>query len=302
VLHGVDKVQANDRAPHSEPGLAGRYIERPGDASINVENLVNEIVWVDDDEIPEHFLALLQRKPGLVLVEDVEGGIVVHGLDSSRRLIPAESTRGHVTTAPVDQAAAPANHELAGGRVLLSVVYGWQYRKSEPCIPRAELGNQVEDQDLREWISKLGHEEHELFRQEAQGGVTDAMRKRGRELEEYLDQCWDLLRQRRANHDALSEEKEMAKVIFELHLGWPLHERLPELVPVSLKLTGTGDDTKCSNAGPRSASYAYDARDRLVNTYDGHGGHRLGIHARLVSSRELPTEPISFESAHAQHR
>jgi RHS repeat-associated protein len=40
----------------------------------------------------------------------------------------------------------------------------------------------------------------------------------------------------------------------------------------SLKLTGTGDDTKCSSASPCSASYAYDARDRLVNTYDGHGG------------------------------
>ena len=30
----------------------------------------------------QSFLALLQRKPGLVIVEDVKGGIVVHGLDS----------------------------------------------------------------------------------------------------------------------------------------------------------------------------------------------------------------------------
>ena len=60
----------------------------------------------------------------------------------------------------------------------------------------------MEDQDLREWIRKLVHEEQELFQEEAQGGATDAMRKRGRELEEYLDQCWDLLRQRRAKRTA----------------------------------------------------------------------------------------------------
>lgn len=60
----------------------------------------------------------------------------------------------------------------------------------------------MEDQDLREWIRNLVHEEHELFREEAQGGASDAKRKRRRELEEYLDQCWDLLRQRRAKRTA----------------------------------------------------------------------------------------------------
>jgi thioredoxin-like negative regulator of GroEL len=60
----------------------------------------------------------------------------------------------------------------------------------------------MEDQDLREWIRKLVHEEHELFRQEAQGAATYAQRERMREIEEYLDQCWDLLRQRRAKRTA----------------------------------------------------------------------------------------------------
>jgi len=60
----------------------------------------------------------------------------------------------------------------------------------------------MEDQDLREWIQKLVHEEHELFRQEAQGDTSDSQRKRRRDLEEYLDQCWDLLRQRRAKRTA----------------------------------------------------------------------------------------------------
>ena len=60
----------------------------------------------------------------------------------------------------------------------------------------------MDDQDLRERIYKLVHEEHELFRQEAQGAATYAQRERMREIEENLDQCWDLLRQRRAKRTA----------------------------------------------------------------------------------------------------
>lgn len=60
----------------------------------------------------------------------------------------------------------------------------------------------MEDQDVREWIGKLVDEEHELFRQVAQGRAGQAKRERRRELEEYLDQCWDLLRQRRAKRIA----------------------------------------------------------------------------------------------------
>jgi hypothetical protein len=60
----------------------------------------------------------------------------------------------------------------------------------------------MDDQELRKRIRKLVHEEHELFRQEAQGAATYAQRERMREVEEYLDQCWDLLRQRRAKRTA----------------------------------------------------------------------------------------------------
>ena len=60
----------------------------------------------------------------------------------------------------------------------------------------------MDDQDLRERIRKLVHEEHELFRKEAQGAATYAQRERMREIDEYLDQCWDLLRQRRAKRTA----------------------------------------------------------------------------------------------------
>jgi hypothetical protein len=59
----------------------------------------------------------------------------------------------------------------------------------------------MEDQDLRERIHKLVHEEHELFRQEAQGAATMPSASGCVRLK-YLDQCWDLLRQRRAKRTA----------------------------------------------------------------------------------------------------
>ena len=59
-----------------------------------------------------------------------------------------------------------------------------------------------EDQDVVEWIRKLEHEEHELFEKEAHEGANEARRERRREIEELLDQCWDLLRQRRAKRRA----------------------------------------------------------------------------------------------------
>ena len=53
----------------------------------------------------------------------------------------------------------------------------------------------MEDQDVLDWIRKLEDEEHELL-------ASVAKRARRREIEEYLDQCWDLLRQRRAKRRA----------------------------------------------------------------------------------------------------
>ncbi|MEA2508272.1 MAG: hypothetical protein QOG21_354 [Actinomycetota bacterium] len=47
-------------------------------------------------------------------------------------------------------------------------------------------------------IEALSHEEHELREREGQQQLTDAERERLGWLEERLDQCWDLLRQRRA--------------------------------------------------------------------------------------------------------
>jgi hypothetical protein len=53
----------------------------------------------------------------------------------------------------------------------------------------------VEEKDIFGQINALVEEEHEL-RESTQH--TDEQRLRLQELEAHLDQCWDLLRQRRA--------------------------------------------------------------------------------------------------------
>ena len=51
-------------------------------------------------------------------------------------------------------------------------------------------------------IEQLAHEEHTLREAEGHRALTDDERKRLVWLEQRLDQCWDLLRQRRALIDA----------------------------------------------------------------------------------------------------
>lgn len=51
-------------------------------------------------------------------------------------------------------------------------------------------------------INDLADEEHALLQKESHGTATDEERARVREIEVQLDQCWDLLRQRRARRDA----------------------------------------------------------------------------------------------------
>jgi len=55
----------------------------------------------------------------------------------------------------------------------------------------------ADDADIYQQIKTLVEEEHALDR----GGQADAAQRRAR-LEEQLDQCWDLLRQRQARRHA----------------------------------------------------------------------------------------------------
>jgi hypothetical protein len=60
----------------------------------------------------------------------------------------------------------------------------------------------MDDEQVLTWINEIAHEEHELWEREGRGEITDAERERLRELGVTLDQCWDLLHQRRARRAA----------------------------------------------------------------------------------------------------
>jgi Protein of unknown function (DUF2630) len=57
------------------------------------------------------------------------------------------------------------------------------------------MDDQTEDQPVLNHIQRLAAEEHRLFLQKLR---TKAERKRLAKIQVELDQCWDLLRQRRA--------------------------------------------------------------------------------------------------------
>ena len=60
----------------------------------------------------------------------------------------------------------------------------------------------MDDSQIHGTIEQLVAEEHELWEREASGNATEGDRARLREVKVSLDQCWDLLRQRRALREA----------------------------------------------------------------------------------------------------
>lgn len=56
----------------------------------------------------------------------------------------------------------------------------------------------MDDSQIHGSIEQLVAEEHELWQRESDGTASDGDRERLREIKVSLDQCWDLLRQRRA--------------------------------------------------------------------------------------------------------
>lgn len=59
----------------------------------------------------------------------------------------------------------------------------------------------MEDPSIHTRIEQLVDEEHKLWEREAAGIAGDSERRRLQEVQVSLDQCWDLLRQRRALRD-----------------------------------------------------------------------------------------------------
>ena len=59
----------------------------------------------------------------------------------------------------------------------------------------------MEDEGIHNRIEQLVAEEHELYERGAEGGLSEAEHRRLESIKVGLDQCWDLLRQRRARRD-----------------------------------------------------------------------------------------------------
>jgi hypothetical protein len=60
----------------------------------------------------------------------------------------------------------------------------------------------MDDSRIHGSIERLVAEEHELWGRESAGTATEDDRRRLDEIRISLDQCWDLLRQRRARREA----------------------------------------------------------------------------------------------------
>jgi Protein of unknown function (DUF2630) len=60
----------------------------------------------------------------------------------------------------------------------------------------------MDDPQIHGTIEQLVTEEHDLWEREAAGNASDSDRRRLEDLKVSLDQCWDLLRQRRALREA----------------------------------------------------------------------------------------------------
>ncbi len=63
----------------------------------------------------------------------------------------------------------------------------------------------MEDEGIHDRIEQLVAEEHDLYERGAQGGLNETEHRRLESIKVGLDQCWDLLRQRRALREAGSD-------------------------------------------------------------------------------------------------
>lgn len=68
----------------------------------------------------------------------------------------------------------------------------------------------MEDVDVVRHINELADEEHRLERAHAGEPLSDEDQQRMRAIEISLDQCWDLLRQRRARRGAGTDPDDAA--------------------------------------------------------------------------------------------
>ena len=68
----------------------------------------------------------------------------------------------------------------------------------------------MDDPQVHATIEQLVAEEHELWQRESTGAASDLDRHRLEQVKVSLDQCWDLLRQRRALREAGQDPEDAA--------------------------------------------------------------------------------------------
>ncbi len=66
----------------------------------------------------------------------------------------------------------------------------------------------MDDKTITDTIQELVDEEHRLWEREAQGAADSVDPQRLAEVQVLLDECWDLLRQRRALREAARDPAE----------------------------------------------------------------------------------------------
>ena len=69
----------------------------------------------------------------------------------------------------------------------------------------------MNDTEVLRSINTLVEEEHHLLAEAEKGGLSDEQRQRLHAAQTQLDQCWDLLRQRRARRE-FGQDPDDAKV------------------------------------------------------------------------------------------
>src|SRR5881628_3560924 len=72
------------------------------------------------------------------------------------------------------------------------------HRNSASRRQPATTGGMMDDPQIHGTIEQLVAEEHELWQRESAGSASEDDRRRLQAVKVSLDQCWDLLRQRRA--------------------------------------------------------------------------------------------------------
>ena len=138
------------------------------------------------------------------------------------------------------------------------------------------------DQNIANRIEKLVAEEHELWEREGSGASTPDDSRRLESLQVSLDQCWDLLRQRRALREAGRSPDE----------AWTTTRHFLDNCPSALKRSQSGFDTRHDRFGRPPARRAHDHRFQ-GRCSDSGGPRRI---ARPVHDRPAVGEDGEFDA------